>query len=250
MKTSRSIAMLLLFFLCPVLLGAQGLYWEQTVTMTMVGEGQEMRTKGYLMPMKLKSIGDHGNGIIIRSDKEMIYMINEAEKTYSEMTFKEFEEQMSHFSERMKKMQEEMKDMPAEQRRMLEGMLGGTKEKEYTIKKTGDKKKIIGYGCEKVLVLEDGKEVGECWLTKDVGSMKQFAKNWENLMEKMVRSPMAKMYRKLAELDGFVMESQISGTRSTTTKLEKRSVSASEFEIPAGFRKVKMEKLDMGEEDE
>lgn len=246
MKTNRSITLLILC-LCPVMLVAQGLYWEQSVSMKMMGEGQEIRTKGYLLPMKLKSIGDDGNGVIIRADKEMIYMINDGDKTYSEMTFKEFEAQMSQLSEQMNKMQEEMKDMPAEQRRMLEGIMGGMKE--YTIKKTGEKKKVIGYGCEKVLLLEDGKEIGEFWITKDVGSMKQFAKNWENLMEKMVRSPMAKMYRKLAELDGFVMESQISGTRSTTTKLEKRSIGAGEFEIPAGYKKVKMEPMDMNQDD-
>jgi len=244
MKASHSITLLSLF-LFPFMLVAQGLYWEQSVSMKMMGEGEEMRTKGYLMPMKLKSIGNEGDGVIIRADKEMIYMINGEEKTYSEMTFKEFEAQMSHMSERMKKMQEEMKNIPAEQRKMLEGML---KEKEYTIKKTGDTKKIIGYGCEKVLVFEDGKEIGEFWITKDLGSMKQFAKNWENLMEKMVQSPMAKMYRKLAEMDGFVMESQISGTRLTTTKLEKRSIAASEFEIPAGYKKVKMETMDMDDD--
>jgi hypothetical protein len=250
MRIIPFIKVLLAVVVYPLTVLSQGLYWEQTVTMPAVVKGEELRTKGYVVPMKLKSTDDDGNGIIIRGDKEIMYTVNEKENTYSEMTFKEFEAQMTQMNEQMKKMKEQMKDMPAEQRKMLEGMMSGMmNEKEYAIKKTSEKKKVIGYNCEKILVYEDNKPVGEFWITKDIGSMKEYAKNWVNLMDKMVQAPMAKMYRKIAELDGFAMESKFGDMRTTTTKLEKRSISASEFEVPAGYKKVEMEKMNMMEEE-
>ena len=224
---------------------SQGLYWEQTVTTSMTGKPHEMHTKGYLKPMKLKTVSDEENrAVIIRSDKEVLYVINMKDKTYSEMTFKEFEGQMTKANEQMKEMQENMKDMPPEQRKMMEGMMKGMMgKKEYEIKRMGEKKTIAGFSCEKVVMSEGDKEIGEFWVTKDVGSMKNYAKDWSKLMEKIAQGPMAGMFRKLAELYGFVMESKVSGVTSTTTKLEKRSVGDSEFELPAGYDKVSAEKM-------
>lgn len=229
---------------------AQGLYWEQTVTAP--GMEKEIHSKGVVMPMKLKTTSDdEGEGVIIRSDKEIIYVVNGKEKTYSEMTFKEFEAQMSQMGEKMKELQEQMKGMSPEERKMFEGMMGGMgQEKDYTIKRTKEKKKVAGYSCEKVLLLDGAKEMGEFWITKDIGSMKEFAKDWVKLMGKMVQGPMAKAYRKIAELDGFAMETKLGGMTSTTTKLEKRAIKADEFELPAGYKKVEMQKMDMGDDEE
>lgn len=212
----------------------------------MMGKTQELHTKGYLKPTKLKSISDEeGSGIIIRSDKELIYVIHAKDKTYSEMTFKEFEGHIAKMNEQMKQMQEQLKNVPPEQREMMEKMMGGMMaEKEYQLKKTGEKKKIAGHTCEKILLYEGDKEAGELWMTKDIGSMKDYAKDWSKLMDKLVQGPMAKVYRKLAELDGFMMQFTMGGTASTTTKLEKRSISNSEFEIPEGYKKVEMEKME------
>lgn len=250
MKVKQLLVLTWMGCLLPALMFSQGLYWEQTVSVQAMGQRKEIHSKGYVMPMKLKSISDDdGNGVIIRADKEMMYVVNEKKKTYSEMTFKEFEAQMSQANEKMKELQAQMKDMPAEQRKMLEGMLGGMSgEKEYGIKKTGEKKKIAGYTCEKVVMYDGEKEMGEFWITRDIGSMKDYAKDWVNLMDKMVQGPMAKAYRKIAELDGFAMESKFGGMRSTTTKLEKRNISDTEFEVPAGYKKEEMEKMNMGEE--
>ncbi len=238
-KTSRGLLFLIVLAgIIGLALGqalAQGLYWEQTATTPMGGKAAEFHTKGYLKPMKLKTVSDEGNqGAIIRSDKEIIYIVNMKDKTYSEMTFKEMESQMSKASEKMKQMQEKLKDMPPEQRKMIEGMMG---EKEYQLKKTGEKKNVAGFSCEKVVMSAGDNDVAEFWITKQIGSMKDYAKDWSKLMDKMAKGPLAKMYRKLAELDGFVMESKFSGVTVTTTKLEKRSVADSEFEVPAGYTK-------------
>ena len=225
---------------------SQGLYWEQTSTMAMMGKTHEMHSKGYLKPTKLKTVSDEDNRItIIRSDKEVMYMVNPKDKTYSEITFKEIEAQLAKAGEQMKEMQEKLKDMPPEQRKMMEGMMGGMMgEKEYQLKKTGERKKVARYSCEKVLMMEGDKEAAEFWITKEIGSMKDYAKDWSKMMDKMAQGPMAKMYRKLAELDGFAMEMKFMGMNSTTTKLEKRAVADAEFEVPAGFKKVEWEGQD------
>ncbi len=225
---------------------SQGLYWEQTVTVSMMGRANEMHTKGYLRPMKMRTVSDEENkGMIIRSDREIIYILSMKDKTYSEMTFKEFEGQMSKATEQMTRMQKKLDEMPPEQRKMMEGMMKGMMggDKEYELKKTGEKKSVAGYSCEKVVMNEGDKEVGEFWVTKQLGSMKDFAKDWSKLMDKMTQGPIAKMYRKLAELDGFAMESKMGGVTTVTTKLEKRAITDDMFELPSGYKKVEMEKM-------
>ena len=47
----------------------------------------------------------------------------------------------------------------------------------------------------------------------------------------------------MENLDGFPMETIIGGMSSTVTKVEKKAIPASEFEIPAGYTKVSPEEL-------
>ena len=222
---------------------SQGLYWEQATKVSMGGMQREIHTKGYMKSMKLKVITEEENRIgIVRADKEMIYIVNPKEKTYSEMSFKDVETQMSAASDEMKRAQEELKDLPEAQRKMMEGMMGGMmKEKDYQLEKTGEKKTVAGYACEKVLLKDSATVAGEFWVTKDLGEMSKYAKDWSKLMDKIARGPMAKMLKKLSELDGFVMESSMSGVSTTTTKLEKRTVGDGEFELPEGYKKTEME---------
>jgi hypothetical protein len=231
---------------------AQGLYFEQTTLMSAGnGKSMELHSNGYLKEMKLKNFEvEEGTAVIVRADKEMLYQLDTKAKTYSEMTFTEMRQQMQAAGEQMKKMQEELKDLPPEQRKMMEGMMAKMmKEKDFDIKRTGEKKKVSGYSCEKVLLLEGGEPAGEFWVTKDLGSMKDYAKDWTKLMEGMMQGPMMKAAKKIAEIDGFVMQMKMGDVGATTTKLEKRNIADSEFEIPAGYKKVDMNKMHMGEEE-
>ena len=243
MNTKRMIVLVIGFCLTPLLLLAQGLYWEQTTKVSMGGAPREMHTKGYMKSMKLKTVGEEDSHVgIVRADKEMIYMVNPKEKTYSEMSFDDLEKQMAAASEEMKKAQEQLKDLPPEQRKMMEGMMGGMmKDVDYAVEKTGEKKTVAGYSCEKVLLKDGEKVAGTFWVTKDLGTMTEYAKDWSKLMDKIARGPMAKMLKKLSDLGGFVMESSMSGVSTMTTKLEKRSVSDGEFEVPEGYKKTEME---------
>lgn len=243
MNMKRLIALVAALWLMPLLMLAQGLYWEQTTKITMGGAPREIHNKGYMKSMKLKVVTEEENRVgIVRGDKEMMYVVNPKEKTYSEMSFDDLEKQMSAAREEMKKAQERLKDLPPEQRKMVEGMMGGMmKDVDYRIEKTGEKKAVAGYSCEKVLLKDSATVAGEFWVTKDLGSMNEYAKDWTKLMDKIARGPMAKMLKKLSELGGFVMESSMSGVSTVTTKLEKRSIADSEFEVPEGYKKTEME---------
>lgn len=252
MKLGHLLVLVLVTAALTLAAAAQGLYFEQTTTMPAgSGKTMEMRTKGYLKPMKLKNVEvEEATAVIVRADKEMLYQLDTKAKTYSEMTFAEMRQQLQAAEEQMKKLQEQLKDMPPEQRAMMEGMMSKmTKEKGFDISKTGEKKKISGYSCEKVLLLEAGEPTGEFWVTKDLGSMKDYAKDWTKLMEGMMHGPMMKAAKKIAELDGFVIQMTMGELTATTTKIEKQNIPDGEFEIPAGYKKVQAEKRHRGEDE-
>lgn len=244
MKTRSIVIALAAMLFVAVQAPGQGIYWEQKVTVSMGGTTHESASKGYMKPMKVKTISEEdGHGAIVRADKEIMYSLNLKDKTYSEMTFKELEAQMGKMNEEMKKLQEQMKEMPPEQRKAMEGMMGGMMgEKDYQLKKTGEKRKIAGYACEKVAAMDGGKEAAEFWITKDI-SMKEYKDAWSKLMERAGKTSFMKVFQKLGEMDGFVMAMKFMGMASETTKLEKRAIGDNEFEIPAGYKKVKAEIL-------
>jgi hypothetical protein len=81
-------------------------------------------------------IGDNGMRIetrtqgeniimIFRSDKEVFWIINTADKSYTEMTKKDIETIKGQMDEAMRMMQKEMKNMPPEQRALIEQMMKG-----------------------------------------------------------------------------------------------------------------------------
>jgi len=108
-------------------------------------------------------------------------------------------------------------------------------EKEPTAKVevTSETKTIAGYVCKKALVTaeQDGeKTVYEVWFTDEIGSKDA---NFDNALYK--------------EIDGVLMEflmvtPQIS-MKFTVSSVEKKSISAKEFEIPAEYKLTTKEEL-------
>jgi hypothetical protein len=242
MKNGKLCLGLLTLFVLSTAAFAQGLYWEQTTKLPM--GGREIHTTGQMKSKKLRTSSDADNAIaIVRGDKEIVYTINPKEKTYSEMTFAEVEAMMSEMTEQLAKVQEQLKDLPPEQRKMLEGLMGGTvKERDGKLKSTGEKKTIAGYSCEKVILVEGDEEKGTFWVAKDA-SLRQPAKDWSMLMDRLAKGPMAKILGRSSELDGFLMESTYGGISMVTTRLEKQSLDDAEFEVPAGYRKVEARRM-------
>lgn len=237
---------------------AQGLYTESSSSGGPLGDKARL-AKSYMMPKMYRHEGDDGQAVIIRLDKELFYIVNPAEKTYSEMTFKEMEEGMKKAGEKMDKrmteMQEKMKDMPEEQRKMIEKMMGPTgagkgKAEKVEVTGPGEKKTINGYVCAKYTAASDGKDLLTMWTSKDVKGFESLRGDWEEFSRRMVSlSPIggkgiAEAFRKI---QGFPLQTEMMGVTTVVTKIEKRSTPASQFEIPEGYTKTDSPLKKMGE---
>lgn len=244
---------------------AQGLHWTSTKKGGPIGERTEDM---WVVPKKLKSVTkETGEALIVRLDKELFITIDSKENTYSEITFAEMESTMKKaggkMDAQMAEMQKQLAGMSEEQRKMVEQMMGNrtqgmAKDAKMDVEKTGDTKKISGFGCTKYAVTQDGREVMTVWATKDVGGFDAMRKDWEELSKRMMAmNPMVKgIGEAFGKIDGFPIQTEMgSGMVSTVTMVEKKTAPASEFEVPAGYKKVKpkmmdaMDKADGEEED-
>jgi len=226
---------------------SQGLYWQSTTD----GMGGKNTEESFAIPKMMKVVrtgGPRGNSvIIIRLDKELLWNVQPEEKTYSEITFAEIEKMANKSSERMAAMKEKMKEMPEEQRKMMEKMMGGGDE-QVEVNETDETKTITGHTCKKFIVLKGKKEFMTLWVANDVKEFKPLMADWKNFSERLsamtarFAKGMGDVYKKI---NGFPMETSVSmmGNKITTTvtKIEKRTTPANEFEIPAGYKKVKSE---------
>jgi len=113
------------------------------------------------------------------------------------------------------------------------------KEKENNYKKTGEKKEILGYTCEKWIFKDDDGEV-ETWLTKELGSFMFFSDpmggektkpEWQSKLESAGYFPMEFTTRD----DSGDIE-----THMEVTSVEKKSLSSDMFKPPAGYQKFEM----------
>jgi hypothetical protein len=223
----------------------QGIVWQTKI----VANGHEMTTTTYYLPKKIKTTNEGGTDFsVIRLDQEKIYNIDGKEKTYSIMTFAELEKMGKKMNAQMDELQAKMKDMPEEQRKMMEKMMGGSmmggkKEAKIEVVKTGEKKTISGFACSRYNVKQDGKETISLWVTPDVkayAAMKQDMADQAKRMAALTPSGLKGLAEAMQKVEGFPIETEM-GTlmKSTVLKIETKNVSASEFEVPAGYTLVK-----------
>ncbi len=237
---------------------AQGLYLESTISGA-IGERHEQM---WAIPKKMKGVSkETGETYIVRLDKELFITLDPAEKTYTEMTFAEMEAMMKKvggkMDARMAEMKKKLADMPEEQRKMVEQMMGdkmgGASEAKIEVQKTGEKKKLSGFTCTKFVATQDGNEIMTLWATKDVSGFDAMKKDWEEFGKRMMAmNPMGKgLGDAFKQVDGFPIQTELRGMTSTVTKIEKKTAPASEFEVPAGYKKVQSKMMEeMGGTDE
>jgi len=228
---------------------AQGVYTEGTTSGGPLGD-RTVLSKTYMMPKMYRHESGTGEVAIIRLDKEILYTLNPADKTYAEITFTEMQEVMKKAGARMDSdmagLQEKMKDMPQGQRDMMEKMMAGRmpgKGKEATIdvKATGEKKVISGYACSKYVATQDGKEFITVWATRDVKEFESIKKDWEAFTDRMMSmNPIngKAMVQAFKKMDGFPIQTETSGITMIVTKVEKRATPVSQFEVPPGYTKT------------
>jgi hypothetical protein len=231
------------------------IYTESVATGRSVGE---QRTQSYYMPGMFKFVQDNGDITIMRFDKDLWIAVDGRRKEYWQMTFSELESKMkgmaSQMDAAMQQMQDQLASMPPEQRKMMEQMmgrqLGSTGGRgRLEVKQGGKSRTISGFRCTRYSVTEGGKEVLVLWTTKGVKEFGRMRKDYEKFSKSMAgmtgskkRGDTGSLSRAWVEamkaVDGFPMEHESAGVKTTVTKLERRSTPAGAFEPPSGHKKV------------
>jgi len=229
---------------------------------------------------------------IIDTNKNLITMVDKNRKIFGSGTPDEYCNATKSFVKDM--LEQMLAGFPPEQRKMWEEQMKQAQQMPksapienmhkpvVSIKKTGSNDVIAGHKTDKYTVNVDGDKYHEIWIASDISmddEMKKLRLDkfhlMMNRMEKCMNSSEEEMgmmadpldspeYKKLTE-KGFVMrEVNYTGgfsgpeddERKEVVSLEKKSISASEFKIPAGYKKVPIKEMfkgmmgaDMGRED-
>jgi Domain of unknown function (DUF4412) len=245
MKTPRPVRLALVTLTAGTTLLAGGLA-HAGVTLTFQRGTTEPQTL-YIEKdrVRVENPGKDRSTVIIDAAGKRIVMVDDAEKSWSEMT----EEDMRHFKEqlagRKAQMEEHMKSLPPEQRKRFEDMLS-PKEHELTFEKMGAKKSVNGFACEMYRVLEDGKPREEdCvapWGPKvlqksDFAGLQKFAAEMAKNMGGMGGG---RMFERFEKYPGFPVSQHPlqPGQPDEELKSVKRgAIPADKFAVPAGYVK-------------
>lgn len=190
------------------------------------------------------SAKDRSNVIIDAAGKRIV-MVDDAEKSWSEMTEADMRAFKEQLAARKAQMEEHMKSLPPEQRKRFEEMTN-PKEHELTFEKMGVKKSVNGFSCDMYRVLEDGKPREEdCvapWGPKvlqksDFAGLQKFAAEMAKNMGGMGG---ARMFERFEKYPGFPVSQHPlqPGQPDEELKSVKRgAIPADKFTVPAGYVK-------------
>jgi hypothetical protein len=241
------ITLLTALTLCSGSIFSQGLYWESTTKMP-AGQMNDVVSSSSYRPQMFKQSSENGS-MIFRLDRKMMYMVDNVKKEYTEMTFDQLEaytkKASSQIENQVAELKKQMKNMPPEQRKALQEALekqgmGDKPKTKISVTKTGETKTINGFSCVKYVLRQGKEETGNVWTT---GAVAEYAKMKNEMQEfskrLMEQIPMGKdLAEAMKKVEGFPIQTTISGVTSIVTKVEKKTPSASEFEVPVGYTKV------------
>jgi hypothetical protein len=206
----------------------EGIVQSKNVTTDELGRPQTfimtMWVKKDMVRIETKGAAAPSSTMLYRTDMKRIFMLNDEEKSYFEISQDE-------------KAQEVIAS-------------GGTTAK-YSLKKTGKKKSIAGYPCDEFLIKRESEET-QLWGTKKLAHLvtaisralgqehASVADGATNEVMKLGVYPMASS----TKLDGNVIESQ------EVTLVESKSLDASLFTLPAAYKKQKAFEMMQGVQEE
>ena len=183
--------------------------------------------------------------VIIDAAGKRIVMVDDAEKSWSEMTEADMRAFKEQLAARRAQMEEHMKSLPPEQRKRFEDMTN-PKEHELSFEKMGAKKSVNGFSCDMYRVLEDGKPREEdCvapWGPKvlqksDFAGLQKFAAEMAKSMGGMGGG---RMFERFDKYPGFPVSQHPlqPGQPDEELKSVKRgAIPADKFAVPAGYVK-------------
>jgi hypothetical protein len=216
---------------------------------------------------------------IIDANKSLITMVDKNRKIYGSGTPDEYCNATKSFAREMQ--EQMMAGLPPEQRKMMEEQMKQFQQMPKSdpmedmpkpvvlIKKTGSSDVIAGHKTDKYTVNVNDDKYQDIWIASDISmddEMKKLGLDKFNLITKrmekcmeaseedmgMMADPLdSPEYKKLSE-KGFVMREVyftggFSGSggdeASEVVRLEKKSISALDFKIPADYKKVPIKEL-------
>ncbi len=221
----------------------------------------------YLQSNQVRA-GAHGGGVIYDLNAGMVTMINPNRQVYWSGQPQELNRQMNQNLDA--RMEEALQRVPPEQREQMRAMMqrqrGGGQgqrgggmappEAKVEVKATGESAKIAGYASKKYQVYVDGKLRQELWIAELPGFRKEMDLNKMMKLAHAMRAggPGPGLGWRRAEpvqqlmVKGMPMKIVEHGpdgpmTVLTVTKLEKKSLPASTFQPPAGYKKVAFDQM-------
>lgn len=187
---------------------------------------QTIYIKGPSLRVDMDQAEGENTFVVMDAKKKVMRTYFPDSQTYLEMTFDEIEE----MGEGLFDMQ---KEMGAE----------GPAEKPGELKKTGEKKKINGYPCERY-TQQVGDDINEYWITKEV-TTKQIMGDFAQYMEALSKTGgLSVQQEALMKIDGYpivtVTRDKYGTLESEVIKIEKKGLSNDLFAVPAGYQKQTM----------
>lgn len=185
---------------------------------------------------------------VIDTSSGTLTMVSPTKKSYAKGTMDDFCALISNM----------MGGMNAQQKAMIDAMMKKQKKKTLSVKKVGPGGKVAGYATDQYRIEADGKPQMDVWVSTDPALNRAYKKMMKKalpMVNKMAScSEMggggmevddSKEYRKLEE-KGWILKRVSLGmvsSESETVKLEEKKIPASEFKVPAGYKKVTFEQL-------
>ena len=209
---------------------------ETTTSTGMMGAGgKETTSTTYFGANAMRRASSDGRDEIIRFDQGKIVMIDHKRKTYSEMTAQDLQAMFDKMGAEIGRDKEAMEAM----KKMM-----GQIFSQITVTKQGPGENIAGYATVKYLI--KGPMEMEVWAAPD---LKVPSLYYDALKTRMPPNPMfdmGKIYDEMKKIDGMVLKNiltmsmmgQSMTTTTVVTSVEKGSVPASTFEVPAGYKAV------------
>ena len=236
--------------------GAEELRCEQTVTeeVARLGRPPEVTTalqKVFLRKGAMRIEAADGSSIeIVRLDKERIWTLDPAAKTYEEVSFDDLREKIGKETEKLREdwPEEKLKQYPPSKRRIIEKKLGLVKP-DVKVEEGSEARTICDLECREVRIIEDGQPRVDAWMAarEDLAQAAEAIREFSVLLElsgalhKDVLEALRRGWGGLpvdltiSTSDGMVSRSR----RTLLTSIERaRKPDPALFEIPEGFKRV------------
>jgi Domain of unknown function (DUF4412) len=224
-------------------------------------DGQRGEVRTHLDPERLRMESDEG-ALIYRADRKVAWFVDDQERSYTEMTAEQGRAAQRALQDMQAQMRQQMSSLPEAQRRQMEEMLarqggpGAASAPKSTYRKVASDKTVGSWRCDEWEELVGGRrESLFCWAR--LGALGLAATDLKPLLSLQKESGVAEFGRALGAASDYdevtkavgyeglplraVQYSEGKEAGETVLKrIERGTLPATLFEIPAGYKKESM----------